>query len=520
MIFGNGESRVAKGSIARGRWTLLAILLCPGMACLAGPVDPKNPPQGRFSDEWAEIHLAGRKVGYAHTTMGREGEVISTAANFHLVMGRDEQPIKIGMTQHTTETLAGIPLTFGSEMDMSVMKSATQGKVQDGKVTIVTSQYGMNQTQTFDYPSGALMSWGTFRESLLRGFTPGTQYTLKVYAPELRLDGPVDAITKIDDWEPIDIRGKKVKGQKVTVTMQSPVGSFEMVSWVDAEGVPLRAKVPMPGVGDMEIVSADQATALADFAPPEFFNNTVVRAKRSIERGKAQRIKYKLTATSPGTPLGDFPTTDMQTVVSKADNVVELLVERRPHKPGAHPEGRVTNPDLAEYLDSNLMINTSDPKLIELAKQAADGEKEPFALGDKLRRFVTEYVHTKSLNIGFATASEVARTREGDCSEHGLLLAALGRINGLPSRVVVGLAYVPVFGRQDDIFGYHLWTQFYIDGRWVDFDAALRETQCSPARIAFAVSSLKNAGLADLSLPLINKIGAIEIDILELETAP
>ena len=175
---------------------------------------------------------------------------------------------------------------------------------------------------------------------------------------------------------------------------------------------------------------------------------------------------------------------------------------------------------MSEYLDGNLMMNTADPKLIELAKQAAGGEKEPFALADKLRRFVTEYVETKSLNIGFATASEVARTKEGDCSEHGVLLAALGRLNGLPSRVAVGLAYVPVFGKQEDIFGYHLWTQFFIDGRWIDVDAALRETDCSPARIAFAVSSLKNAGLADLSLPLITKLGGIDLDILEIETGP
>ena len=172
---------------------------------------------------------------------------------------------------------------------------------------------------------------------------------------------------------------------------------------------------------------------------------------------------------------------------------------------------------MAEYLEGNLMINTADPKLIDLAKQAGGGEKEPFALADKLRRFVTEYVVTKSLNIGFATASEVARTKEGDCSEHGVLLAALGRLNGLPSRVVVGLAYVPIFGNQDHIFGYHMWTQFFIDGRWIDVDAALRETDCSPARIAFAVSSLKNAGLADLSLPLLTKLGAIDIEILDVE---
>jgi hypothetical protein len=85
----------------------------------------------------------------------------------------------------------------------------------------------------------------------------------------------------------------------------------------------------------------------------------------------------------------------------------------------------------------------------------------------------------------------------------------------MASRVVVGLACS--HRQQDDIFGYHLWTQFFIDGRWIDVDAALRETDVSPARIAFAVSSLKNAGLADLSLPLITKLGGLDLDILEVQ---
>ena len=495
-------------------------------ACaLAAPIDPKNPPQGRFSDEWAEVYMAGGKVGYAHTTMNRDGDLITTGATFHMVLGRAEQPVKIGMTQHTSETLAGVPVTFGSEMDMSVMKSATKGTIKDGKVTIVTSQYGMDQTQTFDFPAGAMMTWGTNRESMLRGFKSGTKYTLLVYAPELRLDGSVNAVTTIGEWEELRLGAKVTKGQKVTVALESPVGSFEMASWVDADGVPIKAKVPIPGMGDIEMITTDQATALRDFVPQEFFTTSTIPAKRKIDRAAARRIKYRLTAKSAGIELGDLPTTEMQSVVGKNDKSVDLVVARVAHvrktPSPSQGEGRgegQLDPSMAEYLEGNLMINTADPKLIELAKQAAGGEKEPFALADKLRRFVTNYVENKSLNIGFATASEVARTKEGDCSEHGVLLAALGRLNGLPSRVVVGLAYVPIFGNQDDIFGYHLWTQFFIDGRWIDVDAALRETDVSPARIAFAVSSLKNAGLADLSLPLITKLGAIDIDILEVET--
>ncbi|MHC4698640.1 MAG: transglutaminase-like domain-containing protein, partial [Planctomycetota bacterium] len=196
---------------------------------------------------------------------------------------------------------------------------------------------------------------------------------------------------------------------------------------------------------------------------------------------------------------------------------IEIVVTRQPHKPrpGGNPEPPTG--DMSEYLDGNLMINIADPQLIELAKRAAGREEEPFALADTLRRFVTDYVATKSLNIGFATASEVCRMKEGDCSEHAVLLAALGRLKGLPSRVVVGLVYVPRLGGRSDVFGYHMWTQFMIDGVWFDVDAALRETDCSPTRIAFATSSLKDAGLADLSLPLLSKIGGITIDILDIQ---
>ncbi len=188
-------------------------------------------------------------------------------------------------------------------------------------------------------------------------------------------------------------------------------------------------------------------------------------------------------------------------------------ISHKPSDPGLEKTG---TPALAEYLDGNLMINIADPQLAAIAKEASRGETEPFALGDNLRRFVTEYVKSKNLNVGFATASEVCRNKEGDCSEHGVLLAALGRLCNLPSRVAVGVVYLRSYGGKTNVFGYHMWTQFYIGNRWIDFDAALRETQCSPIRIAFATSSLKRNGLADLSLPLISKIGAIDIEIVEV----
>lgn len=480
-------------------------------------IDPHAPPEGRFADHWAEIYMAGQKVGYAHSTMTRKKDRIHTGLDMTMRLGRVDAPVELTMSERTVETVEGDPRRFESSMLMAATKMAVKGEIKDGKVTLTKSQFGMEMSTTYDFPTGALMTWGGFRESLIRGFEPGTEYVLDMYNAQFRPDGAIKARTRIGDWEQFTHGGRELRGQKVTTVLATPMGDMEMVSWVDAGGSPIKSVMPMQGM-ELQIITCDEKTALSKFLPPEIFMATAIKANRRIDRANAQRITYRIRASKSGIDLGDLPETSSQKVGNpREDGSIDVTVSRLSHEPSTGKVSRRPVEDVSAYLDGNLMINTADAKLIELAKKAGADETEPYALGDKLRRFVTDYVTAKNLNIGFATASEVCRTREGDCSEHAVLLAALGRLNGLPSRVAVGLAYVPVFGDKSDIFGYHMWTQFLIDGRWVDFDAALRESDCSPIRITFATSSLKNTGMADLSLPLLSKIGAIDLEILDVE---
>jgi hypothetical protein len=487
----------------------------------AAPINVNDPPPGRFVDQWLEIYMGGDKVGYGHSTMTRLQDRIHAAMEFTIRIARVDMAVEISVARRTTETIDARPLTFATEMKAATMKTTTAGRVEDGKVTITTSQFGMEQRQTYDYPKGSLMDWGLFRESIVRGFKPGTEYTVETYSPELRLDAAVPATTKVGEWEEFKHADRTMRGQKVTVTLNTHMGPMEMISWVDEDGNMIKSRVPMAGVGDMVMIAADEKTALADFIPPELFMTNTIKANRKIDADSADRITYRVSLKQPPDDEADelsLPDTDMQKATKRTDGSLEVTVTRQTHqRPDGYSSDDLSPADRREYLGANLNINTDDPELIKLAKKAAGGERDPYKLADRLRQFVTDYVEEKNLTIAFATASEVARNKEGDCSEHGVLLAALGRINDLPSRVAVGLAYVPVFGRQDDIFGYHMWTQFYVDGRWLDVDAALRETSCSPTRIAFATSSLQNTGLADLSLPLLNKLGAIQVEIREIK---
>jgi hypothetical protein len=83
-------------------------------------------------------------------------------------------------------------------------------------------------------------------------------------------------------------------------------------------------------------------------------------------------------------------------------------------------------------------------------------------------------VRKKDLTVGYATAAEVATARQGDCTEHAVLAAAMCRAAGIPAQVVTGLAYVGEFAGRKNVFVPHAWFRAWIGGQWIDYDAALR----------------------------------------------
>jgi hypothetical protein len=88
------------------------------------------------------------------------------------------------------------------------------------------------------------------------------------------------------------------------------------------------------------------------------------------------------------------------------------------------------------------------------------------------------------LGVALAPASEVVRNRRGTCVAYAVLLAALERAAGLPSRVAMGFAYA------DGIWGGHAWSEAYIDNRWIALDAALFSPgPADAARLRFGASS-------------------------------
>jgi hypothetical protein len=84
---------------------------------------------------------------------------------------------------------------------------------------------------------------------------------------------------------------------------------------------------------------------------------------------------------------------------------------------------------------------------------------------------VRRYIQAKR-HRSFDIASTVARRREGDCTEHAVLLTALARLHGHAARVVLGLVLVRIEGQPPRAFG-HAWVERHDGKAWRPADAAL-----------------------------------------------
>jgi hypothetical protein len=168
------------------------------------------------------------------------------------------------------------------------------------------------------------------------------------------------------------------------------------------------------------------------------------------------------------------------------------------------PAQTLTAEERADALRPTLWMQYDHPRLEKIAK-AFRNRAVPDA--EKMN-MLAKAARQKLQIIDFAghySAADAIMRRRGDCSEDAVVLAALGRAVGIPTRVVSGLAYARErYHGVSHSFLPHSWTIAWIDGRWQSFDMSLGAFDA--AHIAFSMgdgdpraitSSDQLAGLVD-----------------------
>ncbi|MGH8172225.1 MAG: transglutaminase domain-containing protein [Rhodanobacteraceae bacterium] len=457
-------------------------------------------------DQWYTVLLDGRKIGSFETTRQvRDGRVI-TAQILDLSIERAGNAVALTSRETSEETIDGKPLAFRSQSKLSGSETTIEGTVRDGKVEVKTVTGGAVQQRQIAWPNGALMPEGLRLAGLRAGLEPGTMYRSSAFQPS-SLDA-AEIQTRIGKVEAVDLP----EGERSLSTVEQKIlfGNSPVTShlWVDAEQNVHKLTMPVIGV-ELVLLACDRACATAPNQGTDIFDRTLMPSPRALTRAELRNgMRYVLAARDGGAAL-NLPETGEQKVLAKNGTLVVDIT------PSAR-EGIEDAPDAIDFAPND-WLQSKSPDIEALAKKAVGNVTDPLARMHRLETFVSGFITNKSLGVGYASALEVARKPEGDCTEHAVLLAALGRSLGIATRVVDGLAYAPGFAGKEQVFVPHAWVQAWIDNRWQSFDAALQGFDAG--HIALAVgdgdpwrfySGLDTLGRVELRSA--EPLGAVEIN--------
>jgi hypothetical protein len=253
-------------------------------------------------------------------------------------------------------------------------------------------------------------------------------------------------------------------------------GAGEIVStdYVDKDLRVQKNVTPMAGM-QIEMIACTKEFALGKNNVFEVIDKMFLASPVPLDNlGSAKSITYHL---SPTKETGSFiiPSNDNQSMRRLKNGKVIVTV-----RPVAAPAGvrfpyKGKDKTILEAMQPTRFLQSDHKDIIKLAHRAIGQTKDAGEAVKGIESFVANYVEVKDLSVGYASAAEVAASRQGDCSEHAVLAAALCRAVGIPAQMVVGIAYVKDFaGRQG--FGGHAWTQAYVGSKWVGLDAAFKGT--------------------------------------------
>jgi len=491
----------------------LTLPLMPGCARQAGAKLPEI-------DDWDVAMIKGQRIGHAHTTVRHVEEAgratVKVRQLLQLVMQRFGDETRMEIDYSDTETPDGQLIDFEIVAKQGATPMRTTGKVAGKLLEVQIETQGQTQKQSVAWPAGAGGLLAPELSLCAAPLKPGERRTIEhlnfdnqVCTTELtarkeeqvELLGSTCRLLKIDA---VDRIAADAQGRKTEIK-----GAY----WANATGDVLKSWIePM----NMETYRVTEQVALAKIPPGklDLGEAMLVKVDRPIPHAHDTKwVRYRIHIDG-GDPVAAFPAGPSQEVKRIDDHTAEVTV--RAIRPEMTVEkGGTTSADKPGDDDRkpNNFIQCDDPLIVAQAKEAVGGETDPWKQAVALEAYVHRAVTMKDFSQALDTASDVARSHEGDCTEHAVYLAALARARNIPARVAVGLVYMP----QAQTFGYHMWTELYVADRWIAMDGTLAKGGIGGGHLQLAHSPMAGVAAYNVFYPVMQVIGRLKIEVLDWE---
>ncbi len=500
------------GAVLAGLALFVALGCRPTPGTAERPAAARRPPQGGI---WYVCSIGGARVGYqwtATTEFRRDGRDLARVEWLsHMSVKREGVPTDLDIEFTSIETPEGQLLEFEGEISQGPMPMRIAGRVVGERLEIETSTKGNTSTSAIPW-SKEYGGFTAIEHSLSQSpMKPGERRTIRALSPALST--VVVATTELiaRRHEPVKLLNGTHELLRIDTAMTLP-GAAPMLGslWADGAGEIQKNYLK---VMEMEAVRATRSQALEETGPVEI--DLVRDVKVEVDRPLAsphstKRVRYRLTLEG-GDPAAVFVSGPSQQVKSVGRDTAEVTVYAlRPGSPSGNPKA-ADDPPTEDDLEPNNLVQSDYPAIVAKAREVAGEEQDPWRAAVALERCVRGVITRSGYSQAFASAAEVIDAREGDCTEHAVLLAALCRARRIPARVAMGLVYI------NQAFYYHMWTEVHVDGRWIPLDATRPQGGIGAAHLKMAHSNLKGASALSTFLPVLEVIGRLKIEILEVE---
>jgi hypothetical protein len=432
----------------------LKILLASAIAVTqAGPAAPA-------AETWYRIVAAGgAPLGHVRQRLSQGPQGRETVSEQHILVEDGEGTTRILETTTVRENREGRPVSISEHAQIGSSWSRLEARIAADQAEIVRSTRTDRRTAIVKLPPGTRFDAGS---GLLRGWNPAEVPRLEF----LNLNVGAMAVERIviepaPGAVPAGDGGFSVLRRRYQGGALLGVGRLTL----GARGEVLSTTQPMMGTS-VTIEPSDRANALKPHAPYRLLHSAMVKSPfRISEAAMRGRIRYRF-AFKDGLSF-PLPETAEQRAIASSEGVAVDICS------GCGPGMATDWETLADALRPTAWLQSDHPRLKAIAGPVArlreTDERKMALLVEKALPYLGRIDFA-----GHFSALETLNRRAGDCTEAAVLLAALGRAAGIPTKVASGLVY----SRQryhgvSNVFIPHSWTLAYVDGRWRSFDLAL-----------------------------------------------
>lgn len=463
---------------------------------------------------WMVCRSGDSKVGYTYTRVepidhGNERQMRYSYED-RLTMKRFRDTTVVQTKLNSLETIDGRIIEFRTEMKTGPEAIVTEGRYADGELTLQTTTAGKQQKQAIPWNP----DWGGFfadqRSLRKKPMKPRETRSLKALLPILNQVGEIRM--KAAGYEAVSLSAGSRQLLRIDVEHDLGAARLKTMLWTDEDGKVWKMRDQQLGL-EFHRTTKEVALGGDDATGLDLGSDIVVKVDRPLQSPhRTRRIVYG-ARLKDGEIASLFATGASQSVKAIDERTAELTV--RAIRPDEPKEVNTAEEDQPKETDSvsSAMIQSDDARVVAMANAVAADETNPWEIAQALERHVKSKIHMKNYTTAMATAAEVAKSLEGDCTEHAMLLAALCRARKIPARVAIGLVYFSA----NQGFAYHMWTEAWIKDRWIPIDATLGQGGIGAAHIKFSHSSMHGANALGELLPVIQAIGRLDLEVVAVE---